>query len=331
MSSLRAIHAAELIASAILRHAPVMSKHIDGAEISFDNIEHWHQVTCRSHSLTNCRFDVQAPFRATLRSQKLGELTTGETFTGSFASIHSRRGLTEARKDGVDDFMALQIVQGDVHFAQSERSVTGRSGDVFVYDQSKPFALDLIGKHHLAFLVIPRAAMIERLEEAEHLTARALRSDAKVGELARFVMRLLLNMEGLNGTTAERVGRAALDILAAALDPSSSSEQTGHHRLLATAKAYMLKHLAENELDVDTIADALGVAPRTVNRIFAAEGVTPMRWLWQQRLTAAHDHLSYRRFGTVTEIALQCGFVDLSHFSRLFKKAYGISPSAILR
>ncbi len=301
-------------------------------EISFDDVEHWHEVTCRSHSLTNCQFDVQAPFRAKLVSQDLDEVVTGSTFTSSFASIMSRREPTEARKDGVDDFMALQVVEGRVQFSQGGRALEGRSGDVFLYDQSRPFALDLIGRHHLAFVVIPRAAMIERLADAEHLTARVLRSDAEVGDLARSVMRFLSKIEQLDRPAAKRVGRAALDILAAAFDPRLlDHDRPEDHRLLMAAKTYMLKHLPDNKLDVETIATALGVAPRTLNRIFASEGVTPMRWLWQTRLSAAHDRLSQRRYSTVTEVAMQCGFGDLPHFSRLFKKTYGTSPRSFMR
>ncbi len=336
MSSLASLQAAVERASAILRLAAVVTERTDpeinSLEMSFDDFEHWHQVTCRSHSLTNCRFDVQAPFRAKLQSRDLGEFVAGTTSTSSFTSITSRRGLAETSKDSVDDFMALQIVEGTVQFAQAGRHLVGASGDVFLYDQSRPFALDIIGRHHLAFLAVPRAAMVERLADAEHATACVLPSGSKVGELARAVLRFASTVEGLDAPATGRVARAALDILAAAFDPRLADRQPGGgHRLLAAAKAYMLAHLAENALDVGTVADALGVAPRTVTRIFATEGVTPMRWLWRQRLDAAHGRLLRRHFGTVTEVAMQCGFADLPHFSRLFKKTYGTSPSDLPR
>ena len=56
---------------------------------------------------------------------------------------------------------------------------------------------------------------------------------------------------------------------------------------LPATKNYILAHLHESDLDLDTIAGAINVAPRTLNRVFAAESMTPIRWLWQKRLESS--------------------------------------------
>jgi AraC-like DNA-binding protein len=73
------------------------------------------------------------------------------------------------------------------------------------------------------------------------------------------------------------------------------------------------------------------MAPRTLNRLFAGEGATPIRWLWQQRLAASFTALVEGRVGQVTDAALSFGFSDLSHFSRAFKAQFGHSPQFVLR
>jgi AraC-like DNA-binding protein len=78
------------------------------------------------------------------------------------------------------------------------------------------------------------------------------------------------------------------------------------------------------------IAAAQHVAPRTLNRLFAREGTTPIRWLWQQRLAGAYQALAERRFKHVTDVALSFGFSDVSHFSRAFKAAFGRSPHQVM-
>lgn len=52
---------------------------------------------------------------------------------------------------------------------------------------------------------------------------------------------------------------------------------------------------------------------------------TPGRWLTNKRLELAR-YLLTQTDKTVTEVVFECGFKNTSHFSRIFKKMYGISP-----
>ena len=55
---------------------------------------------------------------------------------------------------------------------------------------------------------------------------------------------------------------------------------------------------------------------------------TPGRWLQQQRLKEAH-HLIKEKGRRPSDVYLEVGFEDLSHFSFAFKKVYGMSPSML--
>jgi AraC-like DNA-binding protein len=54
-----------------------------------------------------------------------------------------------------------------------------------------------------------------------------------------------------------------------------------------------------------------------------------MHWLWHRRIEASYCALKEGHVRNVTEAALRFGFSDLSHFSRAFKKTYGMSPLAL--
>ncbi|MCE6990795.1 AraC family transcriptional regulator [Dyadobacter sp. CY323] len=56
--------------------------------------------------------------------------------------------------------------------------------------------------------------------------------------------------------------------------------------------------------------------------------ISPSRWLVQKRLEAAH-YLIKEKGKAPSEVYLETGFEDLSHFSFAFKKAYGIAPSRV--
>jgi AraC-like DNA-binding protein len=55
---------------------------------------------------------------------------------------------------------------------------------------------------------------------------------------------------------------------------------------------------------------------------------TPQKWLIQKRLELAHYQLSEKKCKSV-EIYLETGFENLSHFSFVFKKYYGYTPSEL--
>jgi AraC family transcriptional regulator, exoenzyme S synthesis regulatory protein ExsA len=54
--------------------------------------------------------------------------------------------------------------------------------------------------------------------------------------------------------------------------------------------------------------------------------VNPGQWLLEKKLGRAHDLLSSGQDLTVADVALESGFENITHFSRVFKKRFGVSP-----
>ena len=95
-------------------------------------------------------------------------------------------------------------------------------------------------------------------------------------------------------------------------------------------KAYLRQHLRQADMSVGEVARALGLSVSHVHRVFAHEGCSVSEWLWAERLQGAAAELGGPALAhrTVGEIALAWGFNDLSHFSRVFKKRFGLAPKA---
>ncbi|WP_426667926.1 helix-turn-helix domain-containing protein [Mucilaginibacter sp. McL0603] len=70
---------------------------------------------------------------------------------------------------------------------------------------------------------------------------------------------------------------------------------------------------------------SLATFKRDFERIFH---ISPSRWLLKRRLQEAH-YLIKEKGQPPSEVYLELGFEDLSHFSFAFKKTYGIAPSKI--
>ncbi|MDD5298786.1 MAG: helix-turn-helix domain-containing protein [Rhodocyclaceae bacterium] len=97
---------------------------------------------------------------------------------------------------------------------------------------------------------------------------------------------------------------------------------------LERIKSYLRRNLPDADLSAKTVADALGLSVSHVHRVFAFEGCTVSEWLWRERLKGCADDLiqASEAHRSVGEIALAWGFNNLSHFSRSFKKRFGLCP-----
>lgn len=94
---------------------------------------------------------------------------------------------------------------------------------------------------------------------------------------------------------------------------------------LAGVLKYVAAHFDE-PLDVPALAEAAHLSPKHFGRKFrAALGMTPMDYVRSFRLSRARDLLGASDVGAGT-IASRCGFDDAAHFSRVFKREFGLSP-----
>ncbi len=74
------------------------------------------------------------------------------------------------------------------------------------------------------------------------------------------------------------------------------------------------------------IADAVGLSRRQIERLFRQEmGRSPARYYLELRLDRAR-HLLLQSTLPVVEIAVACGFVSASHFSKCYRELHGRSP-----
>lgn len=80
------------------------------------------------------------------------------------------------------------------------------------------------------------------------------------------------------------------------------------------------------ELTVEEIADVCKLNRSYFSKIFKEfTGCTPQEFIIRLRLTKATDLMKLTN-DSIGEIAAQCGYPNQLHFSRAFKKRYGISP-----
>jgi transcriptional regulator GlxA family with amidase domain len=100
-------------------------------------------------------------------------------------------------------------------------------------------------------------------------------------------------------------------------------------RHATTRRAVLLMELhVSDPLSITAMAAQLGVSLKTLERLFAAEfAMSPGAFYKKLRLQIA-ERMLRESTRPVMNIALDCGFADLSYFGRAFREAFGASPRA---
>lgn len=85
-------------------------------------------------------------------------------------------------------------------------------------------------------------------------------------------------------------------------------------------------------LDLQSMSQATGLSPRTLQRTFQAEyGLCPQEWLRVERLHRVREDLLNAKSGnSVTDIATRWGFFHLGRFSQYYRDLFGEQPSQTL-
>ncbi len=92
--------------------------------------------------------------------------------------------------------------------------------------------------------------------------------------------------------------------------------------------AYMNEHYQYNG-DLQHFAYLTGRSLSTFKRDFEKIfHTTPSKWLLQKRLEDAHYLLKEKKL-SASEVYLEVGFKDYSHFYVAFKKLFGMAPSMV--
>jgi transcriptional regulator GlxA family with amidase domain len=92
-------------------------------------------------------------------------------------------------------------------------------------------------------------------------------------------------------------------------------------------KQLILERLGDS-LEVTELARACALSRSHFSRAFkCSTGVSPQDWIRAQRIARAKLLIQHTDH-SLTQISLECGFCDQSHFCHIFTRSEGINPFA---
>lgn len=281
----------------------------------------WRSAIQATHHAWDMPPVSRAPFVGEVWQRQVGET---ELIRCQSDPCRGQRGRAELSQSSRATVGVLFVLSGRERLRHRCGDVYLSAGQLTLWDSTRPLAFDVPERLTKLTWLLPAA-----VAPPTGVLQRVFDGTRGCGALLLSQLRTLSALpEGLEPGGAAAAVRAALELLSATIrHPRDAQGPTA--RLVKRAEALIAARLDDPELTVATIAGALGVSRRHLDRAFAADGRSASRALWQARLERCHRDLLLEPGAGVSEIAFRWGFSDAAHFSRAFRRAYGTSPSQL--
>jgi AraC-like DNA-binding protein len=297
-----------------------------------ESFEHWRSGLCERMAPLRLEPSTKGGnFFGEIRSWSIGGLTLSKLGKGGGQQLE--RGKAEiAHADPDVLFLTIQLA-GATGLMQKENRRIARSGDVYLLCGQRAFALHCEDVTALT-LTISRGVCRDRLTSFDRLHGLVRSPCGAIDRLLRdYLVSLASEGETIGRVEGEDIADHIVTLVGHALAPRLSELHNSRGAIraapLTRAERIIQRELCDPEFGPAALARHTGVSLRQLQILYAERGTTPMRVILQHRLALAKKRLLAAACAgsSITQIAFECGFRDLSHFGRVFIASTGVTPS----
>ncbi|WP_315704968.1 MULTISPECIES: helix-turn-helix domain-containing protein [unclassified Bradyrhizobium] len=220
---------------------------------------------------------------------------------------------------------------GISYFEQDERRIEIGPGDCLAYDVSSPHTIVSPGLTRHEVVIVPKELLHERGFRLDKMVACKLSARSGTGRIAHDVAHAAFDeATKLSPHSAVGVAESLIDLLLLPLrEADAMFDRGGPEAIYIRAQAFIREHLRDPDLCIDEISAALGCTKRYLHMVFSDRGMTVSDYIWRARLQHCRQELETQSGKTITDVAFSWGFSSSSHFSRVFRKYFGVVPSSV--
>jgi AraC-like DNA-binding protein len=313
---------------------PVESFTTEGLEPG-RRLEYWNEVACRNFAPLICDPADVGSFSASLSRIEIGGLRVSEVITDATTIRHTSEHVALTSADTY--FLFLQLEGTSVN-AQAGRDASLSPGDFALCGTWLPYELLLPSGGRRLVIGIGEELLRRHVTDPDNLVAMRVPGNRGMSRLLSDFVRSLWDCrhDAMEPSVAPRMAETVLDLVAATFSasPNGQSERASlapAHR--ARIQAYIESHLRDAQLNPSRIAQACQISPRYLHHLFAGREETVTQYITRRRLEECALMLSqgHTPGRQLTDIAFYYGFSSLTHFGRVFRSHYGVTPSEYRR
>jgi AraC-like DNA-binding protein len=296
----------------------------------------WRDVLTSTYCPLDLYRPEDRPFSLRFEFSRLGEVGLG-MLEGTVNRLERLPCHVAASQS--DDFV-LALNRGSSRLAVSHvgKEHTLRPGMALLLNNSEPGQVRGAAENCWMPISVSRRQLLQLVHNAEDLLGLPIDENQPAMRHLRRYVGLLQVPDGIadDPPLIAHIGTTLADLIALALGASGDAAQLARARGLRAARLRAIKtdiasQLGQPDLTVGAVAVRQGVSPRYVQLLFETEGITFSQFVLGRRLARAHRLLTDPRCDTctITAVALEAGFGDISTFNHAFRRTYGASPSDV--
>lgn len=286
----------------------------------------WQAKLNDSHLRWTLERSQTARFLAKLESGRLGDLQVVRCICDPCSGFRRSR---EIAVDNSAYYGLLLIYEGHEEVVCRGQSSLLGPGSFLLWDSTAPTSFRLHSPIHKITVFVPQNRMRDALPHVDRLVGKTIDWQRGLGAVtASHISALGSQTAHIDGRQAHSVVETTLELIATCL--GSEQPQIGGMAgadLLARIKNHIEANLEDPDLCPHSLSQHFGISVRYLHLLFKDDSFSVSRWILERRLERCRRELV--RSGlrkNITEVAFCWGFNDSAHFSRVFRKRYGLSP-----
>lgn len=279
-----------------------------------------------------CKLDIEASGEDYTSSTSIAVLSDAVIADTTHSACVTRRTARLAAETGDNILLHVPLKGGFVIRQAGGREVECRPGEIYIDPSEVPgIARFTLEESNVLYVSIPRsmfaAATQPRFRDVVQI-------DPHWRMLIGYARLLHAEADQLPAAGLDRCTAHLNDLTLMALDAGGEARHVANGRGVRAARlraiqADIEENLSRPGLSPAWIAARQGISTRYLRSLFSDEGTSFSDHVADRRLHCAGRRLADRRYDrhSISQIAYDCGFGDISWFNARFRSAFGMTPS----
>jgi AraC family transcriptional activator of tynA and feaB len=293
-------------------------------------VRQWQECVSRIYPVVDITPVERDAFKGRIDWRQISNLQISDLESVGQRVVRTERHVRAA----VEDLLQINFqIAGEGAVEQCGRTAMTRPGEFAIYHSMRPYEMRFGGLFRQISIEMPSDLLRRGFGSFEACVSTTICGTSGPGRFVFDFVRSLAEEElPFEAQLASRLQSHFIDLLVTALAAVRTGEAPRRSVVGARTLANIKRHIADNlwdpELSPQSVAEAENISLRYLYLLFQHEEQPIARWIQNCRLDRCKAELESRsQCGrTVSDIAFAWGFSDSTHFSRAFRRRFGISP-----